>query len=187
MLFDALSEKQKWLVALLCSFCMLIVLVPVLFGWVNKIGDVVGIKLTDSKGCSSMIGVAVQILLFFILVRLIIHLFSRKKSGDNTSGDNKTEGFNSIGQRIKEMEIVKNKYYPEYKGLVSPADMMHCNAAQLEAEKARSPECYDAARACLSNPFGKECADKINTCTASSSDPDLARLVLNSCGFVYKV
>ena len=89
----------------------------------------------------------------------------------------------SIGCR---MEQVMNKEYPPFNGLVAPGDMLRCNGAQLIAENHQSPECVDAARACLSNPFSEECKNKLNYCAMVSPNEPLSKLVMDNCGFAYR-
>lgn len=179
MLFESLSGAQKWLITIIFTVCFILVVSPVTLVALTGIGDVIGIRMINSKGCLSWVGIAVQVLIFFLLIRLMVHVFSRKKKkeeynldGDFTSCDNQG--------------IVTGKKYPPYLGLVSPGDMMGCNAAQLEAQDANSAECYDATRACLSDPFGQECVDKLENCANKCPDKDLVKMVQSHCGFVYR-
>ena len=183
MLFESLSGSQKWVVTLVFTACFILIVSPLTLAGLTRVGDVIGIRMINTRGCLSWVGVAVQVLLFFLLIRLVVHVLTKKSSS-------KKEGYNLDGTacagNTSEYGTVTGKKYPPFLGLVSPGDMMSCNAAQLEAQDANSAECYDAARACLSDPFGQECVDKLENCANVCPDKDLVKLVQSHCGFVYR-
>jgi hypothetical protein len=186
MLFDSLTSTQRWTVALIVSVCFVIVVSPIVLKLINKVGDTIGIRLVNSQGCASWIGILVQVLIFFLFIRLIIHILSKMAKKDKeTYDESDTQENTQDNIKANEMCRVMNKEYPPFNGLVSPGDMLRCNGAQLIAENHQSPECVDAARQCLSNPFSKECQDKLNHCV-DVSDQALGKVVMDNCGFAYR-
>lgn len=184
MLFDSLTNNQKWSVALVVSVCFIIVVSPIVLGVLSKVGNIVGINMLTSGGCVSLIGMLVQVVLFFLIIRLVMHVFSKptkEKFNDSFSccGNNSST--------MTEMEKVINKNYPPFTGLAAPGDMARCNGAQLIAEDNGSPACVDAARQCLSDPFSDECKNKLNICVDADPDkPALGKLVMDNCGFAFR-
>lgn len=192
MIVDSLTNTQKWIVALVVSICFLVVVSPLLLTVLTKLGDNIGIRLINSQGCASWIGIGVQVLIFFLFVRLIIHILSRvgskstEKYGDYYA-DSLSDAFTPIKtDNCTLMETVMAKEYPPFNGLVDPGDMARCNGAEILAENNKSPECVDAARQCMSNPFSQECREKLNNCVRVCPNEALSQVVMDNCGFAYR-
>lgn len=66
------TNEDKWRWTLITTIIFLIVVNPYTYIVVNTILSNVGLKISDSTGCPTMIGLAVHTIVFTLLVRLVM-------------------------------------------------------------------------------------------------------------------